>query len=41
MSELLQGHYAAATAAGGKPADALRSTFVLACTSPLLTGIGL
>jgi len=41
MAELLTGHYTAAIAAGAKPADALSSTFVLACTSPLVTGIGL
>jgi hypothetical protein len=41
MAQLLTGHYAAAIAAGGKPFDALSSTFVLACTSPLVTGIGL
>lgn len=41
MLQLLQTHYASAITAGGKPADALKSTFVLACTSPLVTGIGL
>jgi len=41
MAQLLTEHYTAAIAAGGKPADALSSTFVLACTSPLVTGIGL
>ena len=41
MTQLLNDHYAAAIAAGGKPTDALRSTFVLACTAPLITGIGL
>jgi len=38
---VLDAHYAAAIAAGAKPTDALQSTFVLACTSPLVTGIGL
>jgi len=41
MAQLLTEHYAAAVAAGAKPFDALSSTFVLACTSPLVTGIGL
>ncbi len=41
VAAVLQGHHAAAIAAGAKPAEALASTFVLACTSPLVTGIGL
>lgn len=41
ITQVLNDHYTAAIAAGGKPADALASTFVLACTSPLVTGIGL
>jgi hypothetical protein len=38
---ILQEHYASVVAAGGTPTQALRSTFILTCTSPLVTGIGL
>ena len=41
IAQILTEHHAAAIAAGAKPLDALSSTFVLACTSPLVTGIGL
>ncbi|AKU99126.1 hypothetical protein AKJ09_05790 [Labilithrix luteola] len=41
IGQILQEHYTAAIAAGGKPNEALRSTFTLACTSPLVTGLGL
>ena len=38
---ILTRHYDAALAAKEKPADALRSTFVLACSSPLAVSSGL
>ena len=38
---LLQSHYQAAVSAQNKPQDALKSTFVVACTSPLTTTVGL
>jgi hypothetical protein len=38
---ILQGHDANAQAQGASPTDALKSTFVLACTSPYVAGIGL
>jgi hypothetical protein len=37
---ILNGHMAAARAAGLSASDALKSTFVLACLSPSVTGIG-
>ena len=43
MLELLQAHYAEAVQngdAGIHPADALKSTFVLACLSPYVAGLG-
>ena len=40
-SEILTEHYAAAVKAGGRPTDALRSTFTLACTSPTVLSVGL
>lgn len=39
--QILAEHHAAVLAGGGSPTDALRSTFVLTCTSPLVTAIGL
>jgi hypothetical protein len=41
LTDILQRHYAAAIAAKEKPADALRSTFVVACASPLGISSGL
>jgi hypothetical protein len=41
MSALLNKHYDDAMAAGETAGDALRSTFVLACTSPLAISLGL
>ena len=41
LADILQRHYAAAIAAKEKPADALRSTFVVACASPLGISSGL
>jgi hypothetical protein len=38
---VLQGHYAAAMAANATPTVALKSTFVLACLSPYVIGVGL
>jgi hypothetical protein len=38
--ELLQCHYKAALASPASPGDALKSTFVLACLSPYVAGIG-
>jgi len=38
---ILGRHYDAAVAAKETPADALRSTFVLACSSPLAVSVGL
>jgi len=40
-AQILQEHYDAAIAKGGKPIDALKSTFVLACTSPTSLALGL
>ena len=37
---VLQSHYAAATKTGATVTDALRSTFVVACMSPSVVGIG-
>ena len=39
--DVLIRHYTAATEAREKPADALRSTFVLACSSPSAVSAGL
>ncbi|HEY2899710.1 MAG TPA: hypothetical protein VGL59_03965 [Polyangia bacterium] len=41
MASLLNQHYSDAMAAGETASDALRSTFVLACTSPLAISLGL
>jgi hypothetical protein len=41
LQDILSRHYTAAVAAKETPADALRSTFVLACTTPLAISIGL
>lgn len=41
VKQVLRDHYDAAVAGGAKETEALSSTFVLACTSPLVTGIGL
>ena len=40
-TQILQDHQAAAIAAGATPTEALKSTFVLACTSPTSLAIGL
>jgi hypothetical protein len=40
-AQILRGHYDDALAAGSTPTTALRSTFVLACTSPSSVAIGL
>jgi hypothetical protein len=37
---VLERHFAAATKAGAQPANALQSTFVVACLSPSFVGIG-
>ena len=43
MTQFLQENYAGvlATDAGAKPTDALKSTFIAACSSPNVAGIGL
>jgi hypothetical protein len=41
LRTVLSEHFDAARAKGAKPSDALRSTFVLACTSPLTVSLGL
>jgi hypothetical protein len=41
LTDIFQNHYAAAIAAKEKPGDALRSTFVLACSSPIAVSSGL
>ena len=41
MTDILNRHYGDAMAAGETAGDALRSTFVLACTSPLSISLGL
>jgi hypothetical protein len=41
LSGILQRHHASAVAAKETPADALRSTFTLACSSPLAVSTGL
>jgi hypothetical protein len=41
LRDVLSRHFDAATAARERPADALRSTFVLACSSPPATSAGL
>jgi hypothetical protein len=41
VTQLLKEHYDAAIKAGGKPFDALKSTFVTACLSPTSVAIGL
>ena len=41
VTQLLQGHYTAAVAAGAKPTDALKSTFIVACLSPTSLAMGL
>jgi hypothetical protein len=41
VTQLLQEHYSAAVAAGAMPADALKSTFVVACLAPTSVAIGL
>ncbi len=40
-AQILREHYDGAIASGAKPADALESTFVLACTSPTSIATGL
>ncbi|MDB4946716.1 MAG: hypothetical protein JWP97_6250 [Labilithrix sp.] len=39
--QILKEHYDAAVATGASPVDSLKSTFVLACTSPTAVSIGL
>lgn len=41
LRSVLSEHFDAARAQGAKPTDALRSSFVLACTSPLTVSLGL
>ena len=41
VTQLLNEHYDAAVAAGAKPTDALKSTFIVACLSPTSVAIGL
>jgi hypothetical protein len=41
VTQLLAQHYDAAIKAGGKPLDALKSTFITACLSPTSVAIGL
>jgi hypothetical protein len=41
LRAVLSEHFDAARAEGNKPGDALRSTFVLACSSPLTVSLGL
>ena len=41
VTNLLKEHYDAAIAAGAKPTDALKSTFIVACLSPTSVAIGL
>jgi hypothetical protein len=41
VTQLLVEHYDAAIAAGGKPVDALKSTFIVACLSPTSVAVGL
>jgi hypothetical protein len=41
VTQLLTEHYDAAVAAGAKPTDALKSTFIVACLSPTSVAIGL
>jgi hypothetical protein len=41
VTQLLTEHYDAAIAAGAKPTDALKSTFIVACLSPTSVAIGL
>jgi hypothetical protein len=41
VTQLLSDHYDAALAAGAKPTDALKSTFIVACLSPTSVAIGL
>jgi len=41
VTQLLKEHYDAAVAAGAKPTDALKSTFIVACLSPTSVAIGL
>ena len=41
VTQLLSEHYDAAMTAGATAADALKSTFVIACLSPTSVAIGL
>ena len=41
VTQLLTEHYDAAIAAGAKPTDALKSTFIVACLAPTSVAIGL
>ncbi len=41
VTQLLQDHYNAVVTAGGKPTDALTSTFIVACLSPTSVAVGL
>lgn len=40
-AQILKDHFAAAIAAGASPTDAMKSTFVVACTSPTSLAVGL
>ena len=40
-TKILQDHYASAVAAGASATDALKSTFVVACTAPTSVAVGL
>ncbi|HEY3667576.1 MAG TPA: hypothetical protein VGL19_16335, partial [Polyangiaceae bacterium] len=41
VTQILTDHYNAAVAAGGKPTDALISTFIVACLAPTSVAVGL
>ena len=41
VTQLLKEHYDAAIAAGAKPTDALKSTFIVACLAPTSVAVGL
>jgi hypothetical protein len=41
MTTILQSHFSSAVGAGANPTDALKSTFILACLSPSIVGMGM
>jgi hypothetical protein len=41
MTTILQSHFSSAVGAGANPTDALKSTFILACLSPSVVGMGM